>query len=67
MTDQTKVSDFFELQKDFEEFLSDACDLARGNWEEDFCQQLSERFDKWGMGMFLSNAQFEKLSAIVNR
>lgn len=58
----SKVTDFFD---DFEDVLYIAGQKARGDWEEQFVADLTERFEEWGDRMYLSDRQAEVLRRIT--
>jgi|PlaIllAssembly_1097288.scaffolds.fasta_scaffold3099684_1 hypothetical protein len=52
---------------DFEELLSDASAAASTQWEMDFVEELEERYEIYGVDMFLSDKQSDVLERIANQ
>jgi len=62
----SKVRDHFDDEADFERLLDDADRYAAGEWQEEFVSDLRDRFEEYGMGMYLSDRQLEILERIAN-
>ena len=60
-----KVSDCYPIKGDFAELLSDAQMSASTDWEVQFTEDMVNRFDEYGMDMFISQSQLENLERIV--
>jgi hypothetical protein len=48
-------------------FISAAGNKANGAWEEQFIEDMLQKYEKWGMDLFLSLRQQEILEKIANR
>lgn len=57
----------YELGYDFESLLREAESNARGSWEENFVDDLRDKFDEYGDNMYLSDKQEEVLHRIADR
>ena len=63
-----KLSEIYgEDISDFEELLSDASASASTQWEMDFVEELEERYEIYGVDMFLSDKQSDVLERIANQ
>jgi len=62
----TKVTDYYETEEAFLELLENATNNSEGDWEESFVQDVTDRFNQYKMGMFLSYKQNAKLDKIAN-
>lgn len=54
-----------DLDYDFEDLLSEAESKARGAWEENFTEDMRDKFDEYGDRMYLSDRQEEILKRIA--
>ncbi|MBP8789661.1 MAG: hypothetical protein KBH41_19790 [Azonexus sp.] len=61
-----KADDIYTDSDELEGIMEDARMNASTDWEESFVADMKERFDKYGMGMFISDAQREHLERIAN-
>ena len=64
MTD--RVEDLYS-RKQFEQLMKDAEAGAETEREENFVQDIQQRFEEYGMRMYLSDAQEEWLKDLANR
>ncbi len=63
----TTVESFCTDSDEFEELLERALDSAKYAGERDFLAQLVERFEEYGMRMFLTQKQWDWLESIAER
>lgn len=61
----SKVRDSYD-EREFKDILDAAEDNASGNWEETFVSDMRDKFDEYGLSMFLSDKQQEILERIAN-
>jgi len=55
----------YELDYDFGDLLDEAKDNASGSWEENFVDDLRDKFEAYGDRMYLSEKQEEILQRIA--
>ena len=60
-----RVQDLYEDTDEFERLLSDAAANAANDWEQEFVDDMQERWTKYGKRMFLSEKQQEHLERIA--
>jgi len=60
-----KAEDVYTDSDELESLLEDARMNASTDWEESFVADMKERFEKYGMGMFISDAQQKHLERIA--
>lgn len=60
-----KISDIYPDGDDFEELLASAEENASNDWETEFVSSLQERYEQYGVNMFLSDKQDEILNRIA--
>lgn len=60
-----KVIDIYPDDDDFEELLASAEENASSEWETEFVSSLQERYEQYGINMFLSDKQDEILKRIA--
>ena len=60
-----RVKDWFADASEFEALLDDAEQAAETSREHDFLEGLRERYEEWGMKMYLSDAQHSWLIRIA--
>lgn len=58
-----RVQDLYD-EEEFEGLLENARMNAANDWEESFVADMKERFDEYGMSMFISEAQQKRLERI---
>jgi hypothetical protein len=63
----TQLVELFENSKEFESVLSSAEGNAKNEWEENFVTDLQDRYARYGMKMYLTDPQLEKLHGIADR
>lgn len=61
-----KISDRYPDDDDFEEMLSSAVENASNEWETEFVSSLQERYEQYGVNMFLSEKQDEILRRLAD-
>ncbi len=61
-----KAEDIYEESDDLEGILDRARMNASTDWEESFVSDMQERFDKYGMSMYISEAQQDQLERIAD-
>ena len=61
----SKVLDRYKSMSEFESCLEDARMQASNDWEEEFVAKSKDNYDKYGMGMFWSEAQDKTLRRIA--
>lgn len=61
----TKAFDRYDSMTEFETCLEDARMSASNDWEEEFVAKAQANYDKYGMGMFWSEAQDKTLRRIA--
>lgn len=61
----TKVLDFYDTDEDFETALDDAERAAVTDREMEFVASLRDKFEEWGLKMYLSEAQNSWLERII--
>lgn len=65
MNGSRKAIDIFSSKEEFERVLSQAEGSAETDFELEFCESMREKYDKYGMNMFLSDRQEEVLDEIA--
>lgn len=60
-----KVKDNYD-EREFQDLLDSAEENASGNWEKTFVSDLQDKFEEFGIGMFLSGKQEDILNRIAN-
>ena len=60
-----KICDKYPNDDDFEELLASAEENASSDWETEFVSSLQERYEQYGINMFLSEKQDEVLRRIA--
>jgi hypothetical protein len=60
-----KAEEIYTDSDELESLLEDARMNASTDWEESFVADMKERFEKYGMGMFISDAQQKHLERIA--
>ena len=60
-----KSEDVYADRDELEGILEDARMNASGDWEEAFVADMKERFDEYGMSMFISESQQKRLERIA--
>ncbi len=63
----TTVDDFCTADDEIEELLERAKDSARSDREREFLDGLADRFEEYGVRMFLSQKQWDWLESIADR
>lgn len=61
----TKVRDLYD-EREFTDLLDEAEDNASGSWEKTFVSDMRDKFEEYGIGMFISDKQDEILQRIAN-
>lgn len=61
------LESFYRNEKEFTSDLEKAKKKASNPNQHDFLAQLEERYSKYGMKMFISEAQYEWLVTIINK
>lgn len=61
-----KVGDVF-TDKEFADLLGSAEDGATTGWEMNFTSDLRDKWDQYGLDMFISEKQIEHLEKIANK
>lgn len=62
----TKLEDFITDDDEFEELLDLAMANARSDRAEEFCSDLEEKFEKYGLKMFMSQSQWNWLERLAD-
>lgn len=60
-----KVQDRY-THDEFEEILDDAEMNAANDWEEEFVSDMKQKFEQYGIRMFISERQIEIIERIAN-
>lgn len=60
-----KACEFYGSVEEFEEVLDDAERNAETSWEMQFVVSTQERYEQWGIEMFLSEKQNDALRKIA--
>lgn len=60
-----KVQDHY-THGEFEEILDDAEMNAANDWEEEFVSDMKQKFEQYGIRMFISERQIEIIERIAN-
>lgn len=60
-----KVQDSY-THDEFEEILDDAEMNAANDWEESFVSDMKQKFEQYGIRMFISERQIEIIERIAN-
>jgi hypothetical protein len=61
----TIITDLYDGTSEFEDLLSLATDNAVTQWEQEFCSDLSDKYDQYGDQCFVSERQDEILRRIA--
>lgn len=61
------VSDFYKDQDDFEIVLDSASMSAKNSREVEFVESISEKYEGYGMDMFMSDLQHKWLEDLAAR
>ena len=61
----TKVRDLYD-ETEFQDILDSADENASGAWEQSFVSDMQEKFDEYGLSMFISDKQQEIIERIAN-
>lgn len=60
-----KAEDVYADRDELEGILEDARMNASNDWEEAFVADMKDRFDEYGMNMFISESQQKRLERIA--
>lgn len=61
------IADFLEDEKEIEDLLDTAETNASSSWEMNFMDDVRRQWERWGMQMFLSEAQYESIARIARK
>lgn len=59
-----RASDLLGSEEELSSLIDAAARLARGDWEKQFTQDIGDKFQRYGLGMYLSEKQLEILRRI---
>lgn len=65
MSDGQRVTDVYATKQAFSDMLDRATENSKGAWESEFVENIREKWDQFGMEMFLSDKQDETLHRIA--
>lgn len=60
------ADDFFDDEREIEDMISEAEANASNAWEDNFVEGLRDKFDQYGIRMYLSDKQHEILERIAS-
>lgn len=61
-----KAKDVFDCESDLEDLIDEADGNAVGYWEEEFVSDMRDKFDEYGLRMFMSDKQKDILDRIAS-
>lgn len=59
------AADFFDSDKSLKVCLADAESNVKTEWEQDFIEDMGDRYDKWGFSMFMTDSQASRLKKLA--
>lgn len=63
----SKASEFFDDVGELEDLIEDARMSAETDWEDRFVKDIKSRQERYGLEMFLTETQLEKLENIADK
>lgn len=61
------LADIFETEEDVAKALAEAEENASSSFEMEFVESFKARFEKFGMGTYVSDKQWAVLTRLINK